>query len=142
MSEVQEIAPIVLGHRAIRGLMYFCLMLAGIAVFFIPLAFFDRLQDLTIGAVGLFLIVGGTVSGAGHLWRIIVLERAGYPLIITALAALCSVLFVEAQDNAARTFIGLLIMALTLGLYGRWRDLGVLRRVNIAAAGVASDEAK
>lgn len=128
MTDPQRI-EIVTGHRAVRGLMYMGLALAGVAVFFIPLAFFEELEDFTVGVVGLFLFVGGCISGAGHGLRIISLERAGYPLLVTALSALAAVLFLEADENAARTFIGLLVFSLTLGLYGRWRDLGTLRKI-------------
>lgn len=126
--------PIITGHRFVRGTMYVLLMLAGVAIFFIDLAFLEKLQDATIAIVGLFLIVGGGVSAAGHVTNIVVLERAGYPLFLTALMALTAVLFSGAADNAARSVFGLLTLSFTLGLYGRWRDLGAVRNYRRAMA--------
>lgn len=126
--------PVVTGHRFVRGAMYLLILLAGVAIFFIDLAFLENLEDATIAIVGLFLIVGGAVSSIGHVTNIVVLERAGYPLFLTALMALTAVLFSGAADNAARSVFGLLTLSFTLGLYGRWRDLGVVQKFRRAVA--------
>jgi hypothetical protein len=128
-----------LRSRIIHGFVYALIILAGITVFFIPLAFFDNLQDFTVGVIGLFLVLGGSVSAAGHLLKAIRVERTGYALVLPALTVLSGVLFVEADENAARAFVGLLMMALTLGLYGRQRDLRTLHRAQSAATVVYPD---
>lgn len=124
----------ITGHRLARGSMYACLAASGVVLWFIPIPFMENLVGMTYAVIATFLIVGGLVSSAGHMLRIIVVERAGYPLLLTALTSLCATLFKESDAQAARIFIALVVFALTLGLYGRWRDLGTLRKQQVAQA--------
>lgn len=106
--------------------MYACIAGSGVALWFIPVPFLEDVVGWTFFFISLFLIIGGGVSMIGHWSRILILEKAGYPLILTALVSLTGLLFKGADDQAARVFIALLIFGFTLGLYGRWRDLATL----------------
>jgi predicted MFS family arabinose efflux permease len=117
----------VIGHRGVRGAMYGCIAAAGVTLWFVPIPFLVDLVGVTYLVISLFLLVGGTVSGIGHFLRSIIIERAGYPLFLTALAVLTAMLLKGSDDQAARVFIAFITFSFTLGLYGRWRDLKALR---------------
>jgi hypothetical protein len=132
-------AEMVTGHRGVRGLMYGCLTGAGASLWFLHIAFLADVTGLTYLGVSVFLFVGGLVSGVGHGLRILVVERAGYPLVLASLSVLAVVLFNGSGESAVRLFNGLIIFGFTLGLYGRWRDLGTLLKAQRASARGASD---
>jgi hypothetical protein len=115
-------------------MMYLCIASAGVSLWFIDIPFLANVLGLTYLMISVFLFVGGLVSGGGHLLRILVVEKAGYPLIISAMTVLAGVLFNESGASAARVFNGLLVFGFTLGLYGRWRDLSLLLRAQKDAA--------
>lgn len=129
-------SPLVLGHRSLRGTMYLLIVLAGVAVFIFPVAFLSNISNFSLAVIGAFLLIGGLVSGTGHFYGVITLERAGYPLILTALMAMSAVLFYESSEGntGARVLLGLIVLSFTLGLYGRWRDLGTLRKIRATVA--------
>lgn len=134
IAQFEGLSPILTERRTARTLMYLALIVAGVVVFYLPIAFFDNVLTFTAVVVGVFLIIGGLVSKIGHTFGIVTLERAGYPLILAAMTGLTTVLFLEAHNNTARTFIGLITLSFTLGLYGRWRDLGTLRKLRLTLA--------
>jgi hypothetical protein len=119
----------ILGHRTVRGTMYACISGAGVALWFLPIPFAENLIGVTYGIIATFLCVGGATSWLGHLLCSLVFEKAGYPLILTALVCLSSLLLLESNEQAIRIFNGLIVFAFTLGLYGRWRDLGILLKI-------------
>lgn len=129
-------SPLVLGHRSLRGMMYLLIVLAGVAVFIFPVAFLSNISNFSLGVIGAFLMIGGLVSGAGHFYGVITLERAGYPLVLTALMAMSTELLYKAPDEntGARVLLGLSVLSFTLGLYGRWRDLGTLSKIRATVA--------
>jgi cellulose synthase/poly-beta-1,6-N-acetylglucosamine synthase-like glycosyltransferase len=133
MTDLAAVADILAkttqANRWLRGGMYLLLSAAGVTSLFLDLPFLDNVVNFTILMLGLFFILGGVVSGVGHFLQILVVERAGYPLLLAALVALTVILFIEADENVARAFIGLITLAFALGLYGRSRDLGTLLRI-------------
>jgi len=113
-------------HRASRTLMYTSFIAAGISVWFLDLPFFNDLITATIFMLGLGLTAGGMIGFIGHYGQLLQIERAGYPVLITSLLTLVLILFFAPGQNAARTFIGLILLGTCFGLYGRSRDLKTL----------------
>jgi hypothetical protein len=109
--------------------MYASISGAGFALWFLPIPFTENFVGVTYAIIAAFLTVGGFTSWLGHLLQSLLFEKAGYPLILTALVCLSALLFLESNEQAIRIFNGLIVFALTLGLYGRWRDLGILLKI-------------
>lgn len=114
-------------RRAARGMLYASLIASGAASSVVNATF---TVSFGLKAVGLFLILGGTISLVGHLRSIPAVEAIGLPLLISALGALALTAFVGGAATPPRYFVASLCLGFTFSLFARWRDLRTLTELN------------
>lgn len=109
-------------RRALRGLAYAMLALAGACGFVLWPRTLGSLLGLMTFVWAAFLLVGGLLGVWGSLWDRWLGELAGIPLLVSALCVYGTALWVSGRTAVAGA-IGSLMWALAFSLLGRWRDV-------------------
>lgn len=112
--------------RKSRVAMYACFVGAGFSVPFLGLPIFEDVVNTSIILIGFGLFVGGLICMVGHIIHHLMIERAGYPILIASFGGLTLILLATDDQRPARTFVGFIMLGLMFGLYGRDRDLKTL----------------
>ena len=112
-------------HRTSRAMVYVLLLLAGVASYTdLNVTFYISVALRVLGA---FLIIGSAISLAGHVKKDNRLEILGFPLLVNAMGALSLSAFIaHGEADPTRYLTGLLLIAFTLSLHSRYRDLQAL----------------
>ena len=115
--------------RIVRATCYVGLSAAGVLSLFLSPSTLGAALQYTIVVWSVFLIVGGIFCAAGHFFKVLLLERAGLPLLISSIGVYGAAALSQSKGAIGPMIVGLILLSFAIGLLARAREVHVDSKV-------------